>query len=145
MPTKPKAAPHPEVLAYSVAQLPRVMGLGASVINGLLKSGQLPSRKVGRRTLILRSDVEAYLNSLPLRVAMPVPTLPAYSALPTVADDPANPAPIDRIIDAAMHAELAEIRKPSLLGPDHAEMAALAIGPVGVVEPANDYDDLEDI
>lgn len=56
-------------LAFSVADLPAVTGLGRSSIAKIIASGALPARKVGARTLILREDVEAFLRSLPVQGA----------------------------------------------------------------------------
>lgn len=58
-----------EALAYSVAELPAVIGLGRSSVQKLVNSGALPARKVGTRTLILREDVEKFLRSLPVQGA----------------------------------------------------------------------------
>lgn len=123
----------PEPLVHAVADLPTVMGLSASTIDKLLKSGELPSRKAGRRTLVLRSDVAAYLQSLPLR-AEPV-KVPVDDSLPSVADDPANPSPLDRILDAEMHRELAARRA----GRDpQAELDALMMKPRSGVANSNE-------
>lgn len=53
-------------LVVSVSDLPGIIGLGLTRINELIKSGELPARKAGRRTLILRTDVEAFLQNLPV-------------------------------------------------------------------------------
>lgn len=47
----------PYVVEYS--------GLSRSRIYELLKRGELPARKAGRRTLISLADVDQYLASLP--------------------------------------------------------------------------------
>lgn len=52
-------------LVVSINDLPRLIGLGKTRINELIKSGELPARKAGRRTLVLRADVEAFLQALP--------------------------------------------------------------------------------
>lgn len=128
----------PEPLVHAVADLPTVMGLSASTIDKLLKSGELPSRKAGRRTLVLRSDVAAYLLALPYRVE-PV-NLPVDASLPSVADDPSRPSPLDRILDAEMHRELAARRA----GRDpQVELDALMMKPRGaantnIPEPGED-------
>src|SRR5690606_2796247 len=125
---------------HAVADLPVVMGLSASTIDKLLKSGELPSRKAGRRTLVLRDDVAAYLRSLPLRV--PPIILPVDTSLPSVAADPANPSPLDRILDAGMHAELNALRA----GRDpQADLEALAMVPRSGVANSNYIDPGEDI
>ena len=56
----------PAQLAYSVNDAVLVSGLSRTVLYGLMQSGALPRRKVGKRTLILASDLQAYLESLPV-------------------------------------------------------------------------------
>jgi excisionase family DNA binding protein len=47
-------------------------GLGLTRIKALIRDGVLPIRKDGRRTLILRADLEAYIASLSTgRLALP--------------------------------------------------------------------------
>ena len=41
-----------ERLAYSVAEASRTTGLGRTTLYGLIASGALPSRKIGKRRLI---------------------------------------------------------------------------------------------
>ena len=43
----------------------RVAGIGMTMLCKLLKSGAVPARKAGRRTIILRSDLMAWLDALP--------------------------------------------------------------------------------
>ena len=42
-----------------------VAGIGKTTVNELLKGGAVPARKVGRRVIILRSDLMAWLTALP--------------------------------------------------------------------------------
>lgn len=58
--------PPQDSLVISVRELPGLIGLGLTGCNALIKSGQLPARKAGRRTLILRADLEAFLKNLPV-------------------------------------------------------------------------------
>lgn len=58
-----------ERLVYSASQLPAIMGLSLSTIERLLRSGELPARKAGTRTIILREDVEAWLRALPRKAS----------------------------------------------------------------------------
>lgn len=51
-------------MAYSPADAAKAIGVSRSVIFGLLKLGHLPRRKIGRRTLILRADLDQYVASL---------------------------------------------------------------------------------
>jgi excisionase family DNA binding protein len=52
-------------LVYTIDELPNVTGLGRTRLYELINSGELPARKAGRRTLVLREDVEAFLRGLP--------------------------------------------------------------------------------
>jgi excisionase family DNA binding protein len=54
----------PNAFAYSPADAARFCGLGLTRIKALLRDGTIAHRKDGRRTLVLRSDIEAYLTSL---------------------------------------------------------------------------------
>lgn len=47
----------------SIPEAATIIGVGRSKIYELLKSKQLPARKIGRRTIILREDVVAFLRS----------------------------------------------------------------------------------
>ena len=62
----------PAAFAYSPADAARYSGLGLTKIKALLRSDVLPFRKDGRRTLIFRADLEAYLLSLKT-ASVPVP------------------------------------------------------------------------
>jgi excisionase family DNA binding protein len=53
------------VRAYRIADACKVAGLGRTTIYAALKSGALPARKCGRRTLILAADLESFLDNLP--------------------------------------------------------------------------------
>lgn len=54
-----------EPLAYRVKEAARLMGMGKSKLFELIKGGQLPARKVGGATLILRADLVAFLDRAP--------------------------------------------------------------------------------
>lgn len=51
-------------ISYSVDEACEALGVGRTVIYGLLKRGALKRRKIGRRTIILRADLEAFVASL---------------------------------------------------------------------------------
>jgi excisionase family DNA binding protein len=51
-------------LAYSVPELCQATSLGRSLIYEEIRNGRLKATKVGARTLILRGDAEAWLQSL---------------------------------------------------------------------------------
>ena len=52
-------------LAFSVAEAAVHADVCRDNIYGAIRDGALCARKAGRRTLILRVDLEAYLGSLP--------------------------------------------------------------------------------
>lgn len=51
-------------LSLSIEEVQEASGLGRTKIYQLLKSGELPARKLGKRTFILRSDLNTFLSSL---------------------------------------------------------------------------------
>lgn len=53
-----------ENLTLSITEVQRQTGLGRTKLYEILKSGELPARKLGRRTLILKSDLENFLANL---------------------------------------------------------------------------------
>ena len=55
-----------ERAAYSIPEVLTKIGVGRDKLYELIRSGQLPARKVGRRTLIIASDLEAFLKALPV-------------------------------------------------------------------------------
>lgn len=54
-----------EKLAYSIKDLIEIHPGGRTAIFAEIKGGRLVARKMGARTIILRSDYESYLESLP--------------------------------------------------------------------------------
>jgi len=52
--------PVPDQLLYSVAQAAAVLGIGGRLCWQFVLSGQLPSRLLGRRRLIHRSELERF-------------------------------------------------------------------------------------
>ena len=58
----PTAGPQ---LGFSIKEAVLASGIGRDMIYAAIRGGQLKARKVGRRTLILRADLEAYLHDLP--------------------------------------------------------------------------------
>jgi excisionase family DNA binding protein len=63
MDTNPQT--NPDKLAHSVDESCAIAGVGRSYLYGAIAAGDLTARKAGRRTLILRSDLEAWLTGLP--------------------------------------------------------------------------------
>lgn len=49
-------------LALTINQVCAATGLGRTKIYALIESGQLKARKIGRRTLVLRKDIERFLE-----------------------------------------------------------------------------------
>jgi excisionase family DNA binding protein len=54
-------------LAFSLAGAASAIGVGKSTLHELIATGKLPVRKLGRRSLVLREDLEDYLQGLPVR------------------------------------------------------------------------------
>jgi excisionase family DNA binding protein len=52
--------------AFSIAEVIARTGLGRDKVYGLIRDGQLVARKVGRRTLVVSSDLEKFLTYLPV-------------------------------------------------------------------------------
>jgi excisionase family DNA binding protein len=51
--------------AYSIPEVMARVGVGRDKLYCLIREGKLPARKLGRKTLILASDLEAFLEALP--------------------------------------------------------------------------------
>jgi excisionase family DNA binding protein len=65
-----KAMEKPETTAtLSVAQAAEVLGMSRSAVYAAIVDGRLPARKWGDRVLLLRSELERFLNGLPVRRA----------------------------------------------------------------------------
>jgi excisionase family DNA binding protein len=56
-------------LVLNVHEVARRLGWTKLQTRRAIERGQLPARRWGRRVVILREDLEAYLRSLPLREA----------------------------------------------------------------------------
>jgi|tagenome__1003787_1003787.scaffolds.fasta_scaffold19105134_2 excisionase family DNA binding protein len=56
----------PEKQGLTVIEAGAVIGIGRSKAYELIRSGILPARKIGARTIILRDDALAVLRSLPV-------------------------------------------------------------------------------
>ena len=58
------ASVQPEGL--SVLEACRVSGLGRTTVYEAISAGQLKARKFGKRTIILRTDLQDFLSALPV-------------------------------------------------------------------------------
>jgi len=52
-------------LAYTINEAVEVSGIGRSKLYELIRGGSITTKKAGKRTLILVSDLEKMLNELP--------------------------------------------------------------------------------
>jgi excisionase family DNA binding protein len=52
-------------IAMTIPEAVRASGVGRSTIYAELASGRLVARKLGRRTLVMSSELERWLESLP--------------------------------------------------------------------------------
>ncbi|MFG1293748.1 excisionase family DNA-binding protein [Xanthobacter versatilis] len=59
----------PEPAAFDTASAARYLGIGKTTLFAEIKAGRLPARKAGNRTLIVRTDADAWLAALPARNA----------------------------------------------------------------------------
>jgi excisionase family DNA binding protein len=55
-------------IAYRIPELARLLGASEVAARRLVERGALPSRRLGRRVVILREELEAHLRALPRRV-----------------------------------------------------------------------------
>ena len=60
--------PPVDPLAYSIASAARVVAVSSTTIKHEIAAGRLPIRKLGRRTLIRRDDLQRWLDGLPDRL-----------------------------------------------------------------------------
>jgi excisionase family DNA binding protein len=58
-------SPAADCAAYSVPEVMARVGVGRDKLYCLIREGKLPARKLGRKTLILASDLEKFLKELP--------------------------------------------------------------------------------
>ncbi|MGB3347890.1 MAG: helix-turn-helix domain-containing protein [Brucella anthropi] len=55
-----------EAVAYNVTDAASQAGVGRSTLYKAISAGELPARKLGKRTLVLRSDLENWSKTLPI-------------------------------------------------------------------------------
>jgi excisionase family DNA binding protein len=53
-------------LAYTIAEACTVARTGRTALYELIRSGELPARKRGRRTIILAEDLQRWIKGLPI-------------------------------------------------------------------------------
>lgn len=56
-------------VAYAMSEFCDLYGISRSLAYNELRAGRLTARKIGRRTVILKADADAWLTSLPVRGA----------------------------------------------------------------------------
>lgn len=56
----------PQREGLSVAEACDIAGIGRTKIYEAISNGHLKARKLGKRTLVLRADLQAFLASLPV-------------------------------------------------------------------------------
>ena len=60
-----KSMQPPNRRAYSIPEVMCVLGLCRDSVYKLIREGRLPARKIGRRTVVLETDIQAFLEGLP--------------------------------------------------------------------------------
>jgi excisionase family DNA binding protein len=56
---------NPPKLGWSVEELASSLGLSKSFLRNEIRKGSLRARKIGRRVIILTSDLDKYLSDIP--------------------------------------------------------------------------------
>lgn len=54
-----------ERVSYSISDAVKVSGIGRTSVYEAIKAGRLQARKLGRRTLILKTDLHQWVAGLP--------------------------------------------------------------------------------
>ena len=57
----------PQKLGFTVEEAAALSAIGRTRIFAAIKDGKLKARKFGRRTVILATDLQAFLDSLPVK------------------------------------------------------------------------------
>lgn len=52
--------------SFSISEACRISGIGRTKVYEAISDGRLTARKFGKRTLILRADLRAFLDNLPM-------------------------------------------------------------------------------
>jgi excisionase family DNA binding protein len=64
-PNENRSSPNSARLAYSIADVAKITGVGRSFLYEEIKAGRLIVKKAGRRSLIFDADLKAWLAGLP--------------------------------------------------------------------------------
>ena len=65
-PTLVFPAPNPQALSFSIKEAAAITGLAVWAIRSAIWAGSLPARLVGKRQIILRTDLERWLSTQPV-------------------------------------------------------------------------------
>ena len=65
--TQGPAPAEPAPLAYRPADAAKVLGISRAKLYQIMDEGRIVGRKLDRRTLIPRAELERYITSLPVR------------------------------------------------------------------------------
>lgn len=82
---KPAAAaqePAPNLRAFTVPQVARRIGVSERTVWSLIERGELRSRLIGRRRVVLPSDLADYLAALPDTPSVAARLMPLRAASP---------------------------------------------------------------
>lgn len=60
---------HMDPIALQIPDAVKISGLGRSTLYRAIQRGELPTRKAGKRTLILADDLRKYIGALPAPLA----------------------------------------------------------------------------
>ncbi|WP_041802705.1 helix-turn-helix domain-containing protein [Micavibrio aeruginosavorus] len=52
-------------LSYSIDEVSVLTGIGKTKLYSAISNGSLSARKFGKRTLVLKDDIDRFLNQLP--------------------------------------------------------------------------------
>lgn len=56
----------PDQKTFSIVETTRILGIGRSTLYAIIKEGRLPVRKLGKRTLVRKEDLDRFIEELPV-------------------------------------------------------------------------------
>lgn len=56
----------PDQKTFSIVETTRILGVGRSTLYAIIKEGRLPVRKLGKRTLVRKEDLDRFIEELPV-------------------------------------------------------------------------------